>query len=107
MSNSTVNALAAKVLGTPNTEAELNALVAKHSAFKDMDDLLTQRKHGYRPSLDVADFERKRIADAYDAVMVALGCPLRVYRYESQHTVKANKRALRAFNKRTVQVKEG
>jgi hypothetical protein len=99
--------LAAKVLGTTNTEAELNALVAKHSAFKDMDDFLAQRKHGYRPTLDVADFEIKRIADAYDACMAALGCPLRAYRYENTKTVAKNKRALAAFNRKTIQVKEG
>ena len=107
MSNSNVLVFAAQVLGTENSEASLNALVSKHSAFKDMDDLLAQRKHGYRPSLDVADPERRRIADAYDAIMAALGCPLRAYRYESQSTIKRMKALVRKYNRKTVQVKEG
>lgn len=107
MSTAPVLVFAAQVLGTQNTETYLNSLVAKHSAFKDMDDLIAQRKNGYRPSLDVADPEIRRIADAYDGVMAALGCPLRAYRYESKSTLAKVKRMLAKYNRKTVQVKEG
>lgn len=89
-----------------NREPELDALVAKHGAFKSMDELISKRNH-YRPTLDVADPERRRIADAYDAVMIALGHTARVYRYESTTTLKMLKRLARRNARKVVQVKEG
>jgi hypothetical protein len=103
-----VRAFAARALGTPNTEDDLNALVRKHSAFKNMDDLLAQRHHGYRPTLDVANPEICKIADAYDCICIALGSPMRSYRYESPSTVKAMKALARKMARKTfVQVREG
>lgn len=89
-----------------NREPELDALVAKHSAFKSMQELISKRDH-YRPTLDVADPERRRIADAYDGVMIALGHNFRAERYESPSTIKMLKRLARRNARKTVQVKEG
>ena len=103
MSNST-----AHIAGDAST-SELDALVRKHSAFSSIYDLLSQGKHGYRPTLDVADPERKQIADIYDAAQAAVGSSLRAYRYESESTIKQNKKIARRLcpNRRVVQVREG
>jgi len=73
-----------------------------------MDDLLAQRHHGYRPTLDVANPEIRKIADAYDACCIALGSPMRAYRYENADTVRKMKALARKYaRKNVVQVKEG
>jgi hypothetical protein len=89
-----------------NREPELDALVAKHSGFKSMQELISKRDH-YRPTLDVADPERRRIADAYDGVMIALGHNFRAERYESPSTIKMMKNLARRLARKTIQVKEG
>jgi len=72
---------------------DIDTLVRKHSCFSGMDDLLDQAKHGYRPSLDVADYERRIIADFYDAAQETRGCDLRAFRYEGRDTLMKAKRA--------------
>ena len=58
----------------------LDQLIARRTAFASMLELVTAAG-GYRPSLDVADREMLRIAEAYDTVQTTRGDPRRAYRY--------------------------
>ena len=58
----------------------LDQLIARRTAFSSMQELVTAAG-GYRPSLDVADPEMLRIAEAYDTAQAKRGDPRRAYRY--------------------------
>lgn len=59
---------------------EMDELVARNSAFKGMNDLLSAGGN-YRPSIDVRDSERLKLANVYDSIMEARGDARRAYRY--------------------------
>lgn len=58
----------------------VNVLVATHTAFKSMQDMLDAHP-GYRPSLDMREPVMVRIADVYDALQAERGDDRRAYRY--------------------------
>lgn len=60
--------------------ALMDKLVARRTAFKDMNDLLGAGG-SYRPSCDVSDPEMQVIADYYDELQERRGSDKRAYRY--------------------------
>lgn len=78
---------------TPWLHRRIDKLVAKHTAFNDLWDLL-HTGGSYRPTLDTSNNERRLIADAYDATQAALGDSRRAYRYQ-RATIKPLKPAPR------------
>ncbi|HZX80768.1 MAG TPA: hypothetical protein VFE72_07450 [Lysobacter sp.] len=62
------------------SDAEIDALIASNTAFRNMDDLLSAGGR-YRPSLDCSDPDMLAIANRYDELQKARGDDRRAYRY--------------------------
>ena len=74
---------------SPAQEKQLNALLARRSAFKSFDEIFAA-KGGYRPSMDMKDPDMVVLADHYDRLAQQRGDSRRAFRY-GQHTPNAQR----------------
>lgn len=58
----------------------IDTITREQTAFSSLDEMLAG-KGGYRPSIEVTDFDRYRMAEAYDAAQIERGDERRAFRY--------------------------
>lgn len=66
------------------SDDDVYALIRNHTAFLSLNDLLASAAHGYRPSIDVRESEKRKLADIYDSIAISRGMESRAYRYGSK-----------------------
>lgn len=59
---------------------DIDTITREQTAFSSLWEMLAG-KGGYRPSIEVTDFDRYRMAEAYDAAQIERGDPRRAFRY--------------------------
>ena len=74
----------------------IDQITREQTAFTSLDEMLAG-KGGYRPSIEVTDFDRYRMAEAYDAAQIERGDERRAFRYGGPNSgAEAYERAERA-----------